>query len=133
MNTLNENGPSAGRYLFHPYETGTAGVMRLDRSTGQGVTIVPEGTQGFVNGDASRWTPFGTYLTAEESWGAGSTKGRLFEVTNPLAAPGSVNFEQRNVIPRVAHEGLAFDSANNLYFIDELNGGSHLPLYVRHA
>src|SRR5215210_5208967 len=29
MNTLNENGPNAGRYLFHPYETGTAGVMRL--------------------------------------------------------------------------------------------------------
>jgi secreted PhoX family phosphatase len=124
MNTLNENGPNAGRYLFHPYETGNAGVMRLDLSTGAGVTIVPEGTKGFVNGDASRWTPFGTYLTAEESWGAGSTKGRLFEVTNPLAAPGSVNFEQRNVIPRVAHEGLAFDKANNLYFIDELNGGS---------
>ena len=123
MNTLNENGPNAGRYLFHPYETGTAGVMRIDLATGQGVTIVPEGTQGFVNGDASRWTPFGTYLTAEESWN-GSEKGRLFEVTNPLAAPGSVNFEQRNVIPRVAHEGLAFDKANNLYFIDENNGGA---------
>ena len=124
MNTLNENGPTAGRYLFHPYETGTAGVMRLDRSTGQGVSIVPEGTQGFVNGDASRWTPFGTYLTGEESWGAGSTKGRLFEVTNPLAAPGSVNFEQRNVIPRVAHEGLAFDKANNMYFVDENVSGA---------
>ncbi len=124
MITLNENGPNAGRYLFNPYETGSAGVKRLDLQTGQSVTIVPEGTRGFVNGDASRWTPFGTYLTAEESWGAGSTKGRLFEVTNPLAAPGSVNFDQRNVIPRVAHEGLAFDKANNLYFVDELNGGS---------
>jgi hypothetical protein len=124
MNTLNENGPNAGRYLFHPFETGTAGVMRLDRSTGAGVTIVPEGTQGFVNGDASRWTPFGTYLTAEESWDAASTKGRLFEVTNPLAAPGSVNFVQRNVIPRVAQEGLAFDSKGNLYFIDENASGA---------
>ena len=74
MNTLNENGPNAGRYLFHPYETGTAGVLRLDRSTGQGVTIVPEGAQGFVNGDASRWTPFGTYLTAEESWARPAAK-----------------------------------------------------------
>lgn len=124
MITTNENGPSAGRYLFNPYETGTAGVKRFDRVTGTAVTIVPEGTQGFVNGDASRWTPFGTYLTAEESWGSGSSKGRLFEVTNPLDSPGSVNFVQRNVIPRVAHEGLAFDKANNLYFIDELNGGS---------
>jgi secreted PhoX family phosphatase len=30
----------------------------------------------------------------------------------------------QNVIPRVSHEGLAFDKNNNLYFIDELNGGS---------
>lgn len=124
MITLNENGPQAGRYLFYPYETGSAGVKRLDLITGQSVSIVAEGTQGFVSGDASRWTPWGTYLTAEESWGTGSTKGRLFEVTNPLAAPGSVNFVQRNVLPRVSHEGLVFDAANNLYFVDELNGGA---------
>jgi hypothetical protein len=35
-----------------------------------------------------------------------------------------VNFVQRNVIPRVAHEGLAFDSANNLYFVDENSSGA---------
>ncbi len=124
MITANENGPSAGRYFFAPYETGTAGVRRFDRETGQSVTIVAEGAQGFVSGDASRWTPWGTYLTAEESWGTGSTKGRLFEVTNPLAAPGSVNFVSRNVLPRVAHEGLVFDAQNNLYFVDEFNGGA---------
>ena len=123
MITLNENGPQAGRYLFAPYETNSAGVRRLDLTTGQAVSIVAPGTQGFVSGDASRWTPWGTYLTAEESWGTGSTKGRLFEVTNPLAAPGSVNFVQRSVIPRVSHEGLAFDKDNNLYFIDENAGG----------
>lgn len=124
MLTLNETGAQAGRYLFTPYETGSAGVRRLDMVTGQAVTIVAVGTQGFTSGDASRWTPWGTYLTAEESWGSGSTKGRLFEVTNPLAAPGSVNFVERSVIPRVSHEGLAFDKQNALYFIDELNGGS---------
>ncbi|MCC6242085.1 MAG: DUF839 domain-containing protein [Gemmatimonadaceae bacterium] len=124
MITLNENGPLAGRYMFHPYETGAAGVKRLDLATGQAVTIVAEGTQGFVAGDASRWTPWGTYLTAEESWGAGSTKGRLFEITNPLADVGSINFVQRNVVPRVSHEGLAFDANKSMYFIDELNGGS---------
>jgi len=124
MITLNENGPGAGRYLFTPYETGSAGVQRLDLQTGTAVNLVAPGTQGFVSGDASRWTPFGTYLTAEESWGAGSTKGRLFEVTNPLAAPASANFVQRDIIPRVSHEGLAFDKANNLYFIDENNSGS---------
>lgn len=124
MITSNQNGPQAGRYLFSPYETGSAGVRRLDLVTGQAVSIVAPGTQGFVSGDPSRWTPFGTYITGEESWGTGSTKGRLFEVTNPLAAPGSVNFVQQNVIPRVAHEGLAFDKSNAMYFVDELNGGS---------
>lgn len=124
MNTVNETGPSAGRYMFSPYETGTAGVRRLDLQTNQAATIVPSGAQGFVSGDASRWTPWGTYLTAEESWGTGSTKGRLFEITNPLAPVGAINFVSRNVLPRVAHEGLTFDKAGNLYFVDENSGGS---------
>jgi hypothetical protein len=124
MITLNENGPNAGKFLFSPYETGSAGVRRVDVTTGNAVSIVAPGTLGFVSGDASRWTPFGTYLTGEESWGTGSTKGRLFEVTNPLAPVGSINFVPRNVVPRVAHEGLAFDKSNNMYFVDELNGGT---------
>ncbi len=124
MNTLNETGPNAGRFLFTPYETGSAGVRRLDVVTGKAETIVANGTQGFINGDASRWTPFGTYLTAEESWGVGSTKGRLFEVSNPLAPAGSTGFVERNIIPRVSHEGLSFDANNSLYFIDENNSGS---------
>jgi uncharacterized protein len=120
---------ASGRYLFTPFETGAAGVLRIDTQdtnyATRAVTIVSPGTQGFVSGDASRTTPWGGYLTAEESWGAGSTKGRLFEVTNPTtAAANGGNFIQRNIIPRVSHEGLAFDAMKNLYFIDELNGGS---------
>lgn len=129
MITANETGPQAGRYLFMPFETGSAGVQRVDlldtNYNTRTVTIVAPGTQGFVAGDASRWTPWGSYLTAEESWGAGSTRGRLFEVTNPItASANSATFVQRSVIPRVSHEGLAFDKQNNMYFIDELNGGS---------
>jgi len=129
MITANETGADAGRYLFMPFETGSAGVQRIDLSdsnyNSRTTTIVAPGTQGFVSGDASRWTPWGGYLTAEESWGAGSTKGRLFEVTNPTtAAANTGTFVQRTVVPRVSHEGLAFDKNNNLYFIDELNGGS---------
>ncbi len=117
MLTLNETGTLAGRYLFTPFETTPAGVMRLDLETGLAMTLV---NGGFSNGDASRWTPFGTYLTGEEA-----TNGRLFELTNPLTdTAASANFVHRNVIPRVAHEGLAFDSAKNMYFVDELNGGS---------
>src|SRR5262245_63697834 len=90
MITSNETGPDAGRYLFMPFETGTAGVQRIDLQNpnyeSRTVTIVAPGTQGFVSGDASRWTPWGGYLTAEESWGTNSTKGRLFEVRNPITA-----------------------------------------------
>lgn len=125
MIDTNRTGPDAGRYLFTPYETGSAGVMRVDTWTNSAQTIVAPGTQGFVSGDASRWTQWGSYLTAEESWGTGSTKGRLFEVTNPLAAVGGINFVNRTTaLPNVSHEGLVFDSANNLYFIDETNGAS---------
>ena len=129
MVTANETGPQAGRWLFMPFETATAGVQRVDLQDNnystRTVTIVAPGTQGFVAGDAARWTPYGTYLTAEESWGAGSTKGRLFEVTNPTTAlANGGNFIQRTVIPRVSHEGLVFDNARSMYFIDELNGGA---------
>ncbi len=125
----NETGRDRGRYLFMPFETGTAGVMRVDTNdpnyNTRTVTIVAPGTEGFVAGDASRWAPWGGYLTGEESWGAGSVKGRLFEITNPLTAgPSGGNVEQRIVIPRVSHEGLAFDRERTLYFVDELNGGS---------
>lgn len=126
MTTANETGANAGRYLFSPFETSTAGVKRYDRVTGTSLTIVADGTQGFASGDASRWTPWGGYLTGEESWGAGSTKGRLFELTNPTTTtgPATSEFVQRSILPRVAHEGLAFDNNRNLYFVDELNGGS---------
>src|SRR3954447_141028 len=106
MITANETGPAAGHYLFMPFETSPAGVQRIDLTSGQTKTIVQPGTQGFVSGDASRWAPWGGYLTAEESWGTGSTKGRLFEVTNPVSATGTgdSNFVQRSIIPRVSHE-----------------------------
>lgn len=130
MVTANESGPNAGRYLFMPFETASGGVQRVDlldsNYNTRTVTIVAPGTQGFVAGDASRWTPWGSYLTAEESWATGGNgKGRLFEVTNATTASANGgNFIQRSIIPRVSHEGLAFDNAKSLYFIDELNGGS---------
>ncbi|NJA07283.1 DUF839 domain-containing protein [Methylococcaceae bacterium WWC4] len=129
MITANETGPNAGRYLFMPFETGAGGVQRIDLHDAnyntRTTTIVESGTQDFVSGDASRWAAWGGYLTAEESWGNGSSKGRLFEVTNPTTATANGgNFVQRSILPRVSHEGLAFDSGNNLYFVDELNGGS---------
>ena len=129
MIATNETGVDRGRYLFMPFETGTAGVVRIDLQdpnyNTRTTTIVAAGTQGFVSGDASRWTPWGSYLTGEESWGAGSSKGRLFEIDNATTATANGgNFLNRSILPRVSHEGLAFDTYNSLYFVDELNGGS---------
>ena len=67
----NRTGVDVGRYLFMGFETGQAGIQRYDRLTGTMTTLWNAPTAGAaVNFDAARWTPFGTYLTAEESWGA---------------------------------------------------------------
>lgn len=138
MITVNETGPHRGAFLFTPFETGQSGIQRQNPSTGETETIwYSPAPGGHVAFDASYWTPWGTYITAEESWctaAAGCTTspyGRLFELTNPLTAasvtdPGgeAANLVHRNVIPRVSHEGIQFDRAGNMYFIDELNGGS---------
>lgn len=144
MNTLNETGRQKGRYLFTVFETGSAGVQRHDRRTGETETIwqSPSTTSptNHVAFDPSFWTPWGTFITAEESWvetagGSTSPYGRLFELKNPTVAPGIINpltpssnagadFVHQNVIPRTSHEGIQFDKAGNMYFIDELNGGN---------
>jgi len=123
MNTLNETGHHKGRYIFTVFETGTAGVQRHDRWTGQTDTIWQSQSETFptnhVAFDASFWTPWGTFITAEEAWetaATGSTLpyGRLFELKNPTDAPGIVNplspssnagahFAHANVIPRTSH------------------------------
>jgi uncharacterized protein len=141
MNTVNETGPHKGRYLFTVFETGQSGVQRHDLETGVTDTLwhspAPGGHVAF---DACFWTPWGTLITAEESWEtalAGSTSpyGRLFELKNPVEAPGIIDpltpssnsgadFVHQNVIPRTSHEGIQFDKARNMYFIDELNGGN---------
>lgn len=134
MHTVNESGPDAGRYLFAPYETDQAGIQRTDLTNMQTETIFAAANPGdYVAFDASRWTPWGTYLTAEESWsdpGAQVSRyGRLFEVKNPLADPAGIQIVHRDILPRVSHEGLAFDAQNNLYFIDERND-SHIFKYT---
>lgn len=134
MHTANETGPDAGRYLFTVFETGQAGIQRTDLRTMLTTTIwsspaAAPALNSHVAFDASRWTPWGSFLTAEESWSDDPAKpsiyGRLFEVVNPLAAPADIVIKHRDILPRVSHEGLAFDKKNNLYFIDERNG-SHI-------
>jgi uncharacterized protein len=123
----NRTGVDAGRYLFMGFETSQAGIQRYDRQNATMTTLWNALAVGAaVNFDAARWTPFGTYITAEESWGQQpQSYGRLFELVNPITATaGSGSVVHANAVARVSHEGLAFDKNNNLYYIDELNGGS---------
>ena len=143
MNTLNETGLAAlqGRFLFTVFETGQSGVQRHDLNSGLTETIWQSPAQGaHISFDACYWTPWGSLITAEESWnsapgGSNSPYGRLFEFKNPIDAPGIIlpltatsnngaKFTHKNVIPRTSHEGIQFDSNGNMYFIDELAGGS---------
>lgn len=142
MNTVNETGPRKGAFTFTVFETDQAGVQRHEIATGATETIwhsLAVGEQ--VAFDPSFWTPWGTLITAEESWcsdPAGCTTspyGRLYELKNPTTAPGitgpltptsndGAEMVHQNVIPRTSHEGIQFDKSGNMYFIDELNGGS---------
>jgi secreted PhoX family phosphatase len=142
MNTVNETGPHKGQFTFTVFETGQSGVQRHEIATGRTDTIwhsLNPGEQ--VAFDPSFWTPWGTFITAEESWcsdPAGCTSspyGRLYELKNPTTAPGIVGpltpdsnagaqMVHQNVIPRTSQEGIQFDEQRNMYFIDELNGGS---------
>ena len=127
MIDTNRTGVDVGRYLFAPFETSQPGIQRTDRWTGTTVTlwnaVVPNQVLSL---DGSRWTPFGTWITAEENWGVQPQRhGRLFELTNPVTAgPGGGVLVHRNAVARVSHEGLAFDADANLYYIDETSGGS---------
>lgn len=141
MNTVNETGRERGRFLFTVFETGQSGVQRHDLENGTTDTVWQSlASGGHVSFDASFWTPWGTFITAEESWetkagGSTSPYGRLFELRNPLDAPAitlpltatsnlGADFVHRNVVPRTSHEGIQFDRDGYMYFIDELNGGS---------
>ncbi|HEB52844.1 MAG TPA: hypothetical protein ENI87_06290, partial [bacterium] len=120
------------RYVFVPCERATANLFRYDTQTGA-VALILVSTGGtraadpatwnpandrFARLDPAKWTPWNTVLTGEEAIG-----GRLFEVMNPLSTTG-FQVEWRSSIPAVAHEGLGWDAAGNLYFVDENNSGS---------
>ena len=50
------------------------------------------------------------------------TAPAIYEPVGPTSNDGAEMVHQ-NIMPRVSHEGLQFDKAGNLYFVDELNGG----------
>ena len=125
MNTLNETGPHAGRYLYRSHETPANGAVSVtDLVTG--ITRVLVQRPDFNRMDGIVWTPYGTLLAAEEM-----RPGRLPSLPDP-AVPQSVfaglvfeiDPDTATVTPRPAlglkaHEGIRFDAQGNVYGISE--------------
>lgn len=128
MNTVNETGKHAGRYLYRTHEVGTAGAVSVvDLDTGATTIIAKHGDPVDNTGaaDWSRldglvWTPWKTILFAEET-----TRGKLFEgFIDPKNPDQMITVVDRPLLGRIAHEGIELGSDGSVYVIDEFNGGS---------
>jgi hypothetical protein len=119
MNTVNETGPQAGRYLYRTHEVGSNGAVSVvDLQTGDTGIIAQD--PGYRRLDGLKWTPWGTLLFAEETGG-----GRLFEAFLDPADPAvATRVEVRPQVGIIRHEGIAVGPDGAVYVIDELNGGS---------
>lgn len=118
MNTVNETGQEAGKFMYRTHEVrgvpegGAVSVVNL--KTGETSILAQDPSWNALDG--IEWTPWGTFLFAEEV-----TDGRLFEVVlNPDLVTGTVY--QRDQVGRLAHEGIAMDAEGNVYVVDEWRG-----------
>ena len=119
MNTVNETGPEAGRYLYRTHEVGSNGSLSVvDLKTGDAKVIAQDA--GWRRLDGLRWTPWGTVLFAEETAG-----GRLFEAfLDPKDPTVVTHVEERRELGILRHEGIEALADGTAFVIDELNGGS---------
>ncbi|WP_172597600.1 alkaline phosphatase PhoX [Sulfuriflexus mobilis] len=125
MNTVNETGNHAGRFMYRTHELRFPGnqpeggtVSVVDLKTGEASIIAQDPSWDALDG--IRWTPWGTVLFAEEKTG-----GRLFEMmlnTNDLTQATAV--VDRPAVGRLAHEGIELDKDGNVYIVDEYRGRS---------
>lgn len=120
MNTVNETGKQAGRYLYRTHEVrGQAeggAVSVVDLKTGETKILAQDASWDALDGLV--WTPWGTLLFAEEI-----TDGRLFEVfldpKDPMTALAVVD---RPALGRLAHEGIEVGADGAVYVVDEFRG-----------
>jgi hypothetical protein len=129
MNTVNETGRHAGRYLYTTHEvrldapgadaTYPAGgaVSVTDLETCESRIIAQDPTWTALDG--IRWTPWGTVLFAEETEG-----GRLFELVPDAHDPMSGTVHDRPAVGRMAHEGIEIGTRGEIYVVDENRGQS---------
>ena len=121
MNTQNETGPEAGRFLYRTHEVGANGQVSVtDLETG--VTREVARRVDWERLDGIVWTPWQTLLIAEET-----VVSTLKDPLLPTARGGHVYEVDPNTGAAVlraavgsrSHEGLRFDPQGNLYGISE--------------
>lgn len=143
MNTQNETGVDAGRYVYRPHEVGGAGQVSVtDLRTG--VTRVLAQRPDWERLDGIVWTPWGTLLVDEETNRAAApdpdapqaTAGLVYELFVDPADPSRLNagdprdtvgardgIAVRPALGSKAHEGMRFDGRGYLYGISESSPG----------
>jgi hypothetical protein len=123
MNTLNETGPHAGRFLYRTHETGSNGAVTvLDLRTGV-VSLVDQASH-YEALDGIAWTPWQTLLFAEERIVASFKDPRVPNAVGGLVYEWDPETRTSMPLPAVgarSHEGLRFDARGNLYGISESN------------
>ena len=131
MNTQNETGAQAGRYLYRVHEAGGNGSLSVtDLETGITKTIARRADWEAL--DPTVWTPWGTLLFGEETNSAqfrdpsypASVGGLVYEAflhKSDLTVVDSV--VARPAIGAKSHEGMRFDTQGNLYSISERTPG----------
>lgn len=122
MNTVNETGPQAGRFLYRTHELrypdnqalgGAVSVVDLETGSARLLASDP----GWNAVDGIRWTPWGSLLFGEEIEG-----GRLFEIYLRENRFEVERIEERPWAGRLAHEGIDLDAQGNVYLVDEHRG-----------
>jgi uncharacterized protein len=145
MNTQNEFGKDAGRYVYRTHETSTGGQVSVtDLQSGE--TRVLAQRADWERLDGIVWTPWGTILAAEEVITAAvrdpavpeATAGLVYEFfidpENPAqlktddprddVAPTDDGVAVRPALGSKSHEGLRFDQRGHHYGISESNPGA---------
>jgi uncharacterized protein len=130
MNTQNETGPQAGRFLYRTHEVAGNGQVSVTdlRTLREMAGVVTSDTRVLAQRadwerlDGIVWTPWRTILAAEEV-----VNSTLKDPALPTARGGHVYEINPNTgfavlrasIGSRSHEGLRFDPAGNLYGISE--------------
>ncbi len=139
MNTENETGKDAGRYLYRAHEvrpgsvtpfTGGA-ISVIDLKTGVAKVLVQRADWEALDGIT--WTPWGSLLTGEEILTAqlhdpdcpDAQSGLLYEIALDKQDPSKLKaVSARPLLGSMAHEGIKVDAKGNVYVIDEARSGS---------